>query len=214
MPFGNSIAPTLRGTDRNRCSQAKGLIHTSPGQRPGFPCGFVLLQAIGLRHRVLWVRLAQIPTRRRDQASIPQDNEPRFQRSEWSLADKPRALPWAGMNDAVGVPNRPAVPPWQFSWCLSGTKARLNFRKALGLACPEHPSSACRVASVEGGRPPAVAVRSGHRTPENRLPSTWHRFCSATLGPRLPALAALAANGSMADPALRMGFVLTRDRCR
>jgi hypothetical protein len=77
------------------------------------------LQAIGLRHRVLWVRLGQIPRRRRDQASIPQDNESRFQRSEWSLAEKPRALPWAGMNDAVGVPNRPAVPPGLFSWCLS-----------------------------------------------------------------------------------------------
>jgi hypothetical protein len=35
--------------------------------------------------------------------SAPQHNESRFQRSEWSLADKPRALPWAGMNDAVGV---------------------------------------------------------------------------------------------------------------
>jgi hypothetical protein len=96
---------TFRGTDRSRCSQAKGLIHTSPGQRPGFPCGFVLLQAIGLRHRVLWGRLTQIPTRRRDRASIPQDNESRLQRSEWSFADKPGALPWAGMNDAVGVPN-------------------------------------------------------------------------------------------------------------
>jgi hypothetical protein len=36
-------------------------------------------------------------------ASVPQHNESRFQRSEGSLADKPRALPWAGMNDAVGV---------------------------------------------------------------------------------------------------------------
>jgi len=44
------------------------------------------------------------------QASIHRHNESRFQRSEWSLANKPRALPWAGMNDAVGVSNRPAVP--------------------------------------------------------------------------------------------------------
>ena len=42
------------------------------------------------------------------QATIPQHRESRFQRSEWSLADKPRALPWAGMNDAVGVSNRSA----------------------------------------------------------------------------------------------------------
>ena len=46
-------------------------------------------------------------------ASIPRHNEPRFQRSAWSLPVKPRALPWAGMNDAVGVSNRPAVPPEQ-----------------------------------------------------------------------------------------------------
>ena len=127
-----------------RRSQAKGLIHTSPAQRPGFPCDFILLQAIGLRHRVLWVRLAQVPTRRRDQSSIPQDHESRFQRSEWSLADEPRALPWAGMNDAVGVwagmsdavgvPNRPAVPRGLFSWCLSATKACLSFRTALGFS--------------------------------------------------------------------------------
>ena len=31
-----------------------------------------------------------------------------FSAWERSLADKPRALPWAGMNDAVGVSNRPA----------------------------------------------------------------------------------------------------------
>ena len=46
-------------------------------------------------------------------ASIPRHSESRFQRSAWSLAVKPRALPWAGMNDAVGVSNRPAVPPEQ-----------------------------------------------------------------------------------------------------
>ena len=50
------------------------------------------------------------------QASIAERNESRFQRSQWSLADKPRALPWAGMNDAVGVSNRPASGS-----CLSGT---------------------------------------------------------------------------------------------
>jgi hypothetical protein len=132
-PYPHRRPHSLREADCIRCSQAKGLTHTSPGQRPGFPCGFFLLQANGLRHRVLWVRLAQIPRRPRDQAPIPQDNESRFQRSEWSLADKPRALPWAGMNDAVGAPNRPAVHPGLFSWCLSGTTARLNFRKAFVL---------------------------------------------------------------------------------
>ncbi len=35
-----------------------------------------------------------------------QHSESRFQRS----ADKPRALPWAGMTDAVGVSSRPAAP--------------------------------------------------------------------------------------------------------
>jgi hypothetical protein len=121
--------------------QAKGPIHASPGQRPGFTCAFILLQAIGLRHRVLWVRSTRIPTRRRDGASIPQDNESRFQRSQWSLADEPRALPWAGMNDAFGVSNLLAAPP---GWRLSGTNTRLNFRKALGLnAHPPASASAC-----------------------------------------------------------------------
>ena len=30
-------------------------------------------------------------------------HESRFQRSEWASAEKPRALPWADMNQAVGL---------------------------------------------------------------------------------------------------------------
>ncbi len=55
-------------------------------------------------------------------ASVPEHNESRFQRSEGSLADKPRALPWAGMNDAVGVSNRPA--------------SHFGLRTSLGLRAP------------------------------------------------------------------------------
>jgi hypothetical protein len=56
----------------------------------------MLLQAIGLRHRVLWVRITHIPALCGDQASIPQDNDSRFQCSEWSLADETQgvALGW------------------------------------------------------------------------------------------------------------------------
>jgi hypothetical protein len=43
-------------------------------------------------------------------ASVPQHNESRFQRSEGPFADKPRALPWAGMSDAVGVSIRISGP--------------------------------------------------------------------------------------------------------
>ena len=51
------------------------------------------LQADGLHHRLGLAWLAW---------HGPQD-ESRFQRSGLFLAAKPRALPWAGMNDAVGV---------------------------------------------------------------------------------------------------------------
>jgi hypothetical protein len=91
-------------TDRTHGSQANGLTYTSPGQRPGFPCRFVVLQASGLLH---WGRITSEDLR---QASVPRRHESRFQRSEWYSADEPRALPWAGMEDAVGVPDRPAVP--------------------------------------------------------------------------------------------------------
>jgi hypothetical protein len=33
------------------------------------------------------------------------NNETRLQRSEMFFAEEPRALPWAGMNDALGVGN-------------------------------------------------------------------------------------------------------------
>ena len=97
---------------RKETVQAKGLIHTSPGQRPGFRRGCVLAGqrpaspgASGHTH--------PDPHATSGPASIPRHNESRFQRSAWTLAVKPRALPWAGMNDAVGVPNRPPVPPEQ-----------------------------------------------------------------------------------------------------
>jgi len=54
--------------------------------------------------------------------SVLRSDESRFQRSEGSLADKPRALPWAGMNDAVGVSNGPA--------------SHFGLRTSLGLRAP------------------------------------------------------------------------------
>jgi hypothetical protein len=38
------------------------------------------------------------------------NDESRLQRSGWLLVALPRALPWAGMNDAFGVRNAPAAP--------------------------------------------------------------------------------------------------------
>jgi len=85
------------------CLSANGAAYTSLGQRP--------------RSGPEQCQRAESPPHAHRQASIPVHDESRFQRSERSLADEPRALPWAGMNDAVGVSNRPAVPP---GCCLSG----------------------------------------------------------------------------------------------
>jgi hypothetical protein len=43
------------------------------------------------------------------QPTVAAGHESRFQRSGCSSADKPRALPWAGMKDAVGVTSRPVA---------------------------------------------------------------------------------------------------------
>src|SRR5208337_267030 len=43
-------ASLIWAADHILCSQAKGLTYTSPGQRPGFACGSILLQANGLPH--------------------------------------------------------------------------------------------------------------------------------------------------------------------
>ena len=66
---------------------------------------------------------------------IHRDYESRLQRSKWPLADKPRALPWAGMNDAFGVSDRPAGPP---GCCLSGNCGPAPRRRADVMArkCP------------------------------------------------------------------------------
>jgi hypothetical protein len=68
--FCTSPASLIAGADHVRCPQAKGLVHASPGQRPGFPCGCILLQANpdseSGPHRFHLCRSAQIPTRRRD----------------------------------------------------------------------------------------------------------------------------------------------------
>ena len=143
------ITQSLRA-DPVRRSQAKGLVHTSPGQRPGFPCGFVLLQANGLPHGVHWDPSAD----GHRQASIPQHYESRFQRWERSLADKPRALPWAGMNDAVGVSNRPACGS-----SVSGT-ANLTFAGIGAWARRVRANSPCKeqpvASALQSGWPEAV----------------------------------------------------------
>ncbi len=77
-----------------RTPRPAGAQHGCPNSRPG-------ASAPGLE-------FGHYPHR---QASIHHHNELRFQRSEWSLANDPRALPWAGMNDAVGVSKRPAMSP-------------------------------------------------------------------------------------------------------
>ena len=59
-------ASLIWAADHILCSQAKGLTYTSPGQRPGFACGSILLQANGLPHTFHLSRSAQIPTRRRN----------------------------------------------------------------------------------------------------------------------------------------------------
>ena len=58
-----------------------------------------------------WVRVRLDSVAGQRPASSP--NESHFQRWEWSLADQPRALPWAAMTDAIGVSNWP-VPTKQF----------------------------------------------------------------------------------------------------
>ena len=70
-----------------------------------------------------------------ERGSIHRDYESRLQRSKWPLADKPRALPWAGMNDAFGVSDRPAGPP---GCCLSGNCGPAPRRRADVMArkCP------------------------------------------------------------------------------
>jgi hypothetical protein len=62
--------------------QAKGLVHTSPGQRPGNTRDVIWSQANGLPHLAM---------KRAFSAG-----------NAFFLAHKPRALPWAGMSDAVG----------------------------------------------------------------------------------------------------------------
>jgi hypothetical protein len=62
--------------------QTEGLFHTSPGQRPGYRRVVIQAQAKGLPH--------------------PQMNRA-FGAHQKSLSGFPRALPWAGMTDAVGV---------------------------------------------------------------------------------------------------------------
>ena len=48
----------ILAADHILCSQAKGLTYTSPGQRPGFACGSIRLQANGLPHTFHLSRLA------------------------------------------------------------------------------------------------------------------------------------------------------------
>jgi hypothetical protein len=50
-------------------------------------------------------------TERRGSSTVPPGRSASFYR-------RPNA-------EALGVPNRPGVPPRLFSWCLPGTKARL-----------------------------------------------------------------------------------------
>jgi len=107
--FGyGGLLPPLQGgpgvwTFLTPCLSVNGAANASLGQRP--------------RSGPEQCQRAESPPHGHHQASIPVHDESRFQRSEWSLADKPRALPWAGMNDAVGVLNRPTVPA---GCCLSG----------------------------------------------------------------------------------------------
>ena len=126
MPFGNSSGPSSRRdtttiaqrfnagtgvwTFLTPCLSANGAAHISLGQRP--------------RSRPEPCQRAESPPHAHHQPSIPVHDESRLQRSEWSLTEKPRALPWAGMSDAVGVSNRPAVRP---GGCLPGKL----------VACPE-----------------------------------------------------------------------------
>jgi len=74
----------------------------------------VLLQANGLPHPFRRLHLNQRslcnkPRRRLGGRGNAKD-ESRLQRSGGFWADEPRALPWAGMNDAFGVPQPPALP--------------------------------------------------------------------------------------------------------
>jgi hypothetical protein len=53
-------------------------------------------------------------------------HESRFQRSEWASAEKPRALPWAGMRDAVGVSLACA------NFCRTPERRRWRLKQARG----------------------------------------------------------------------------------
>ena len=65
--------------------QANGLFHTSPGQRPGLIARFA---AAGQRPASFRVRMSRA-----------------FSAPDGFWDHEPRALPWAGMNDALGVSN-------------------------------------------------------------------------------------------------------------
>jgi len=63
--------------------QANGLYHISPGQRPGFIARFVVA---GQRPASCQARMSRA-----------------FSAPDGSWGHEPRALPWAGMSDALGV---------------------------------------------------------------------------------------------------------------
>jgi len=98
--------------------QAEGLIHTSPGQRPGF----IVQSLFGCR-----------PT-----ACFIAKDESRLQRLMGFWADEPRALPWAGMSDAVGV-SAPRLAPRLHA---------LSLPHDLGTALPSKNPARIRVLAV------------------------------------------------------------------
>jgi hypothetical protein len=99
MPFGLASLEYPK-------SQAEGLFHTSPGQRPGIIRNRSLLQAKGLRHRIpaRFASTNMVCLGQSKPVSCPFRAQP-------VGGNQPRALPWAGMNHAFGVefsgtPNR------------------------------------------------------------------------------------------------------------
>lgn len=90
-PLKRGVNKTFRRVNHSGAwFQAEGLGHTSPGRSPGFRNDLIRMQANGLAHHKM---------------------NRAFSARQRSLSDFPRALPWAGMTDAVGVADE-AHQPW------------------------------------------------------------------------------------------------------
>ena len=99
VPASKGVSHQSRPTACFIPAQANGLLHTSPGQRPGITASHFTSQANGLPHTVHnKTRGVGLKWFSNGGRFLNQMYKSRFQRFEFVFDDmKPRALPWAGI---------------------------------------------------------------------------------------------------------------------